>query len=324
MAYSPVGSNNGTGNGSLPTVEATDRALFAKKFSTDVLRYFMDTNIMKAMITNRTIDSGKSESFPVVGNATAVDVANDAAELAIKNVKATEREIAIGDLTVAHAWLTDLDKAMVHYDSQSAQAESIGRALAKKVDVDVLAKVIEAGAIEDATDASTAGLKAFSDDIFTVQVAADLTTGAGVYLGALKAVTEEADKDTVGDSQFVFRPQQYFMLLNNPAQTGLTWVNDPSAQSGKVPQLLGKKVYYTSHFPALASTAIADDEVGGVLFSKEAVGCLELMSVSTRIDYIPQRLSNLIVGKMAVGYGILNHGCAINIIQEYPAVEEES
>lgn len=45
------------------------------------------------------------------------------------------------------------------------------------------------------------------------------------------------------------------------------------------------------------------------------MGQLELMSVSTRIDYIPQRLSNLVVGKMAVGYGVLNHACAVNIKQ---------
>lgn len=314
MAYSPVGSNNGTGNGSLPTASG-DRELFAKKFSTDVMKYFMDTNIAKALITNKSIDSGKSESFPVVGNATAVDIANDGGELAVQNLKATEREIAIGDLTVAHAWITDLDKAMVHYDSQSAQAESIGRALAKKVDQDIIAKVIEAGAIVDSTTATTAGLKDFADDIYTAEISTSLATGAAVYNACVLAVTEHAEKDVVGEPVFMFRPAQYFMLLNNPAQTGLTWVNDANAQSGKVPMLLGKKVVYTPHFPALAGATIAAGEVGGVLFSKECVGQLELMSVSTRIDYIPQRLSNLVVGKMAVGYGVLNHACAINIKQ---------
>ena len=145
-----------------------------------LLRYFMDTNVAKALITSKSIDSGKSESFPVVGNATAVDVANDGGELAVQNLKATEREIAIGDLTVAHAWITDLDKAMAHYDSQSAQAESIGRALAKKVDTDIIAEVIEAGKIVDSTTAGTYGLKAFSDDVYTEQVYEDIqhTTGS--------------------------------------------------------------------------------------------------------------------------------------------------
>lgn len=314
MAYSPIGSNNGTGNGALPTA-AGDRALFQEKFSTDVLRYFQDTNIMKALITTKTIESGKAENFPVVGNATATDIANDASELAIQNLKATERTISIGDLTVAHAWITDLDKAMAHYDSQSAQAESIGRALAKKVDTDILAEVIAAGAIVDSASATSYGLQAFDDDVYTAEISADISTGAGVYAAAVLAVSEEAEQDTVGESCFVFRPAQYFMLLNNPANTGLTWVNDPNAQSGKVPMLLGKRVFMSPHFPALTGPSGVMDlnDVGGVLFSKEAVGMLELLGVSTRIDYIPQRLSNLIVGKMAVGYGVLNHACAINI-----------
>ncbi len=313
MAYNPLGGNNGTTTGA--SSNADQRANFAEKFSTDVLRYFMDTNIMKALITSRSIDSGKSESFPIVGEATASSVANDGAELAIQNLKTTEREILIGDLTVAHAWITDLDKAMAHYDAQSAQSESIGRALAKKVDEDVLSQVIAAGAVVDASSASSAGLAAFDDDRFTLEISADISTGAGVYAAAVSAVTEEAEKDTVGESSFVFRPAQYFMLLNNPSQTGLTWVHDPNAQSGKVPMLLGKKVYQSPHFPALTGPSGVMDigDVGGCLFSKEAVGCLELMSVSTRIDYIPQRLSNLVVGKMAVGYGILNHACSINI-----------
>ena len=313
MAYNPIGGNNGSTTGA--STNADQRDLFEKKMATDVLRYFMDTNIMKALITNRTIDAGKSEEFPIVGLATAASVSNDAAELAIQNIKATAREIVIGDLTVAHSFITDLDKAMAHYDSQSAQAESIGRALAKKVDEDILAEVIAAGAIVDSTTANSYGLRAFADDIYTDEISGTLTTGAGVYAAAVSAVSEEADKDTVGESVFVFRPVQYFLLLNNPANTGLTWVNDPNAQSGKVPMLLGKKVFMSPHFPALAGSTIALGEVGGVLFSKEAVGCLELMSVSTRVDYIPMRLSHLLTGKMAVGYGVLNHGCAINIKQ---------
>ncbi|MAD98977.1 MAG: putative minor capsid protein 10B [Prokaryotic dsDNA virus sp.] len=318
MAYSPIGSNNATGDGSLPTNKAVDRELFQTKFSTDVLRYFMDTNVAKALITTKSIDSGKAENFPIVGNATAQSVANDASELAVQNISATERTIVIDDMVVSHAYLTDLDKAMAHYDSQSAQAESIGRAMSKKVDIDVIAKVIEAGDVTDATSAGTAGLKAFTDDVFTSNVEDDLTSGSGVYSAAVKAVAEYDDKDAVGEPVFLFRTNQYYSLLNNPAQTGLTWVNDPFAQSGKVPMLLGKKVLKSPHFPALAGASIAAGEVGGILFAKEAVGMLELIGIQSRVDYVPNRLAHLITSKMAVGYGILNHACAINIKQETP------
>ena len=45
MAYNPVGGNNGSTTGA--SSNADQRDLFVKKFSTDVLKYFMDTNIIK-------------------------------------------------------------------------------------------------------------------------------------------------------------------------------------------------------------------------------------------------------------------------------------
>ena len=311
MAYTSIGSNNGTN-----TAETfAQRELFARKMSTDVLKYFKSTNVVRPLVTNRSIDNGKSESFPVVGNATAAEKDNDAAELSLQAIKATEREIVIGKMTVAHSWLTDLDKAMVHYDSKSAQVESIGRSLAKLVDEKLIEQLGVAATIVDATTATAAGLKAFSDDVFTQPQDIDsshILDGAKVYAVMAAAMSHYRDMDIVGEPVFLLRPAQYFALLNNPANTGLTWVNDPYSISGKVPMVLGSKVVYSPHFPALSATS-GDRNNIGFLFAKEAVGILELLSVSIRTDYIPTRLSNLITGKMAVGYGVLNHGACVGM-----------
>jgi hypothetical protein len=230
-------------------------------------------------------------------------------------VVATERLILIENLTTAHSWISDLDSAMVHYNAKSAHIESIGRALSKAVDQAIIVKIIEAGRIVDASAASTAGLKAFADDVFSsiVQDQNDFDsalTGTEVQVMMANAMTEFREKDCVGDPVYLLRPQPYYALLNNAAQTGLTWVNDEYAQSGKVPMVLGAKVIQSPNFPAV--TAVTGDENAyGVLFAKEAVGILELLSVTVKADYIPTRLADLMVGKMAVGYGILNHGSAI-------------
>ena len=309
MAYNSAGENNGAAGG-------TARELFERKAATDVLKYFMVTNVARPLITNDSIESGKSKAFPVVGNATAASRDEETlAELSLDSVKATERVIAIDNLTVAHSWISDLDSAMVHYNAKSAHIESIGRAIAKSVDVAIILKVIEAGRIVDASAASTAGLKTFADDVFSsvIQTQADFDaamTGDEVQAMMALAMTEYREKDCVGDPVYLLRPQPYFALLNNAAQTGLTWVNDQFAQSGKVPMVLGSRVIYSPNFPAVTATT-GDENAVGVLFSKESVGILELLSVSVRTDYIPTRLADLMVGKMAVGYGILNHGSAI-------------
>ena len=311
MAYGSQGVNNGA------ALDGTvDRQLFQEKAATDVLKYFKVTNVARELITNDSIDSGKSKSFPIVGNATAASRDEETlAELSLQSVKATDRVISIGDLTVAHSWISDLDSAMVHYNAKSAHIESIGRALAKTVDKAIIAKVIEAGHITNASAAASAGLKVFADDVFSsvTQDANDFDaalTGAEVQVRMANAMTEFRDKDCVGDPVYLLRPQPYFALLNNAAQTGLTWVNDPYAQSGKVPMVLGARVMYSSNFPAVSATTGAKNAYG-VLFAKECVGILELLSVSIKTDYIPTRLADLMVGKMAVGYGILNHGSAI-------------
>jgi len=308
MAYNSGGENNGSG---------TARELYQQKAATDVLRYFKVTNVAKELITNESISDGKSKAFPIVGNATASSRDEKTlAELSLDSVKATERLIVIEDMTVAHSWISDLDQAMAHYNSKSAHIESIGRALAKKVDEDIIAKVIEAGLINDGTAASGAGLKDFDDDVFssvalTSNAGIPTMTGAQVQAQMADAMTEFRDKDCVGDPVFLVRPQPYFALLNNPAQTGLTWVSDEFAQSGKVPMVLGARVVYSPHFPAIDDSTSGVPNAVGVLFAKECVGSLELLSVNIKTDYIPQRLADLMVGKMAIAYGILNHGSAI-------------
>lgn len=309
MAYNGIGNNNGAGS---------SLELFEGRMMTDVVLYFQETNVLRDLITVKNITSGKSAAFPIVGNTSAVLKTNDASELVVQNIKHTDRVINIQGLLVAHSYVTDIDDAMLHYDPKAAHTESIGRSLSKYYDEQAILTAISAGKIVDATTAASAGLKAFDDDRFTKEITvalANITSGAAIYAASVAAMTEYRSKDIVGDPSYLYRPAQYFALLNNPSQDGLTWVNDEYAQSGKVPMVLGGKVYYSPHFPAGTGTAgaIAAGDYLGLLFSKESVGAVELLSTSVRADYVPTRVSTLIVGKMAYGMGVLNHGAAVGI-----------
>lgn len=308
------GQNNNAGD---------DRALFEKKMQTDVLRFFQSTNIAKELVTNKTIDAGKSAAFPVIGNATAA-YHEVGVELDGTQISATEREITIDKVLEAHVYIPDIDEAMVHYDANSAYNESIGRALGKKFDQDLFRQIVKTANIIDDASALAAGLLVFDDDIYspvtTFAVAGDEIIGSKVYAKMVEMISTWTSLDIVGEPVFVLKPESYFALLNNPSQTGMTWANDPASQSGKVPMVLGKRVLTSPHIPQAddsLNTAVntkyrADfTKTVGVLVSKEAVGALELMSLSVRTDYVPTRLSNLTVGKMLVGFGTLNHTCAM-------------
>lgn len=317
-SLSRSGQNNKTGD---------DRILFEKKMQTDVLRYFQSTNIAKELVTNKTIENGKSAAFPIVGNATAqyhtVGTLIDGT-----GVAATEREITIDDMLIGFAYIPDIDEAMVHYDAKSAYNESIGRALGKRYDQDCFRMVAKAGFILDDASALAAGLKVFDDDFYHENVsfaaAGDELIGSKVYEKIVSAIAQWSRKDIVGEPVIVLQPESYYALLNNPAQTGMTWANDPASQSGKVPLVLGKRVLTSPHIPQAddsANTAInakyrADFSlVVGLVFAKEAVASLQLLGLQMRSDYVPTRLATLVVGKMAVGFGVLNHQCAINMLK---------
>lgn len=318
MAIESTQSRSGQNNGA-----DSDRALFEKKMQTDVLRFFQSTNIAKELVTRKTIENGKSASFPVVGNATA-SYHEVGVELDGTTIKATEREITIDKVLEAHCYVPDIDEAMVHYDANSAYNESIGRALGKKYDEDLFRQIAIAANIIDDASALAAGLLAFDDDIYTTvttfAVALDELIGSKVYAKIVEMITQWVDKDIVGEPVIVLKPAPYYALLNNPANTGMTWANDEASQSGRVPMVLGKRVLTSPHIPTAddsANTAVSTKyranftKTVGLMFSKEAVGALELMSLSFRSDYVPTRLSTLLVGKMLVGFGILNHQAAM-------------
>lgn len=310
---SRAGQNNKTGD---------DRLLFEKMMMTDVLRFFQATCIGKALVTVKTIEHGKSAAFPVVGNATA-QYHTVGTELDGTSIASTEREITIDDQLEAHAYIPDIDSAMSHYDQDSAYNESIGRALAKRYDQDLFRMVAKAGLITNSTEATAAGLLAFTEDLYQPVVsfatAGDELDGGKIYAKLAEVVSTWVEKDIVGEVQFVLKPVQYYALLNNPANTGLTWVNDPNVQNGKVPLILGKRVMTSPHVPSAddsANTAIkakyrADfSNIVGLAFAKEAVGALHLRDMNMRSDYVPTRLADLVVGKMIVGFGILNQSAA--------------
>ncbi|ANS05508.1 capsid protein [uncultured phage_Deep1-GF2-KM23-C739] len=90
-------------------------ALFLKVFSGEVLATFMRENKMLGMTSTRSISSGKSATFPVIGTTSAAyhTVGN---EIVGTQVKHNEKVISIDDLLLSSAFLSNLDEAKNHYD----------------------------------------------------------------------------------------------------------------------------------------------------------------------------------------------------------------
>jgi len=128
-------------NGILQAEGAGDRkALALKVFSGEVLTAFETNVVMADKHTVRTISSGKSAQFPVIGSFSDGDVNDYSAGDTITpmNILHNERTIVIDALKVAPVFVDNYEEAISHYDVRGPYATEIGRALAKKYDKAVL------------------------------------------------------------------------------------------------------------------------------------------------------------------------------------------
>ena len=117
-------------------------ALFLKVFSGEVLTAFGQNNIFnESLHTVRTIASGKSASFPVLGTATAAYHVIGEPLVGANQIKANEKIINIDDMLISQAVVAKLDELKNHYDVRSIYTAELGKALAKAYDENV-AKVI--------------------------------------------------------------------------------------------------------------------------------------------------------------------------------------
>ena len=117
-------------------------ALFLKTFSGEILTSFAENNIFnESMHTVRSIASGKSAQFPVLGTATAAYHTVGTPLVGANQIKANEKIINIDDLLISQAFVADIDSLKNHYDVRQTYSSELGKALARTYDQNV-AKVI--------------------------------------------------------------------------------------------------------------------------------------------------------------------------------------
>ena len=111
--------------------------LFLKVWSGEVLTTFEQTNVMMDKHSVRSISSGKSAQFPVVGtNTTAYHTVGN--EITGSAIKHNEKVITIDDLLISNVFIASIDEAKNHYDVRSTYSSECGMALANKIDQNLL------------------------------------------------------------------------------------------------------------------------------------------------------------------------------------------
>lgn len=315
---------------------ASSNALFLKQFAGEVITAFETANIMMGLHTVRTISSGKSAQFPVIGTAEAKyhtpgnSVIEDETRAEIQH---NERTIGIDDLLLSAAFVDSLEEAKNHYDYRSEYTRKLGYALAKKADQQLLSVVANAA---EASVASPQAAGGASIEITAGSATADAAMTSAQLVTALFTAAARLDASDIPDQDryVVFSPTLYYNLISN-GSTGFgistsvanSDIGGSGFGSGKVPMIAGFEIYKSNNLPTANGTdeagvsslndyshAASSNALKGVAFHRSAVGTVKLKDLALETEYQVERQGSLMVAKYAMGHGILRPDASIILI----------
>lgn len=284
-------------------------ALFLKVFSGEILTSFANANVMMDKHMVRTIASGKSAQFPVIGTATAA-YHTPGTEIVGQSIKGNEKVIAIDDLLVADVFMANIDEAMAHYDLRSPYANELGIVLANTMDANIQQVVTlaarAAATITGGNGGSQLTLAAYAND------------GASIAGGIFDAAQILDEKNVpASDRKCNLRPAQYYLLAQTTNVINKDWGGSGSYADGTVLKVADVELVKTNQLPstnvATGPTAYQGDfsNTQFLVYHPSAAGTVKLMDLAVEDQYDVRRQGSLVVAKYAVGHGILRPECAV-------------
>ena len=329
-------------------------AMFLKVFSGEVLQVFEEANVMMPLHTVRTISSGKTAQFPVMGTASAKyhtpgesilgsgldssgsDGVLDEAKY-LSKVKHAERTISIDGTLVSSAFIADLDEAKNHYDVRSGYTTAIGRELAYHSDRALIRTVIAGARATTDRFGVAAGTSTQFLGAAINETGADTAYTAAEMVTAIASIAQKMDEKNVpAEGRYVLlTPAEYYKLVssgNDAINTDFGGMG--SIATGEVAQVAGIRILKSNHIPngneantIFDDAAIANNPFGGsagysanfgntvgVAFQTEGVGTVKLLDLGLESEYQLDRLGTLMVAKYAMGHGVLREECCYEIV----------
>lgn len=299
---------------------STADALFLKVFAGEVLSSFEKTTVTAGRHMVRSISSGKSAQFPVMGRSSA-SYHTPGNEIVGTTLNHNEKVITINDLLISHHFIANIQEAKNHYDVRSVYSSEMGKALAFQMDSHVLQTMVQA-----AMASANVGDSGYASG--TVITDADADTSATSLIGSIFDAAEALDDAYVPseDRYCYLKPDQYYQLANATNAVNVDFSGRGSIAEGTVPQLAGINLIKTPHLPTANVTGTGVDAGGAagaqvvdarntvaIITHPSAVGTVKLMDLAVESEYDMRRQGTLMVGKYAVGHNVLRPEAAVQI-----------
>ena len=292
------------------------KALDLMVYSGEVLEAFDKKNIGLDMVTVRTISNGKSAQFIVTGNISDADVASHTPgeDVSTVGMGQNERVIVIDDLQYVSTLVDHYEEKMAHFEIRGELAKRSGEALAVKIDKGVFSTVLAATQATGVA-AQPDGFEVNNDVIDTGSTAEE--KGDAIVDAIFTAKAHLESNDVTGDIYFVTDPVNYYNLVQSAKAVNRDFnsSDNGSISKGNVFEIAGIKVYMSNQFGKGTAVDVGgvNKKLQGLLFTKDAVGVVKLLDITSEANYIPEKLATLMTSSYALGIGILNPGASVAI-----------
>ena len=303
-------------------------ALFLKVFAGEVITSFDRASKTAGADMTRSISSGKSATFPVMGRVAAA-YHTAGAEINGSDVNHNEKVITINDLLTSSVFLSNIEEAKNHWDVRSAYSAEIGRALAFVKDKHILQTIGQASLAS--ANVSDSGYGAGATITNTGIASATDATAANAVIDTLFGAAKQLDANYVpseGRKCFI-RLEEYYKLANATNAVNVDFSGRGSIAEGKVVKIAGIELVPVAHFVDSNVNSGVDQgsaTAGGsnpqavnltnyvaLVSHPSAVGTVKLMDLAVEKEYDIRRQGTLMVAKYAMGHGVLRPEAAVGI-----------
>lgn len=312
-----LGLINNAGGGSF----AGDNAMFLKVWAGEVLTAFRKSTVFEALHKVRTISSGKTAQFPIIGvNSASYHTPGN--QIIGTQQKVAEATVNIDDKLISSVFLADIDEAKNHYDVRSQFSAEMGNALAYTFDKNVAAVIAKAA--RTATNFNTDLPGGTRIKIIATSKAA--ITGAQLAT-ALFAAAQKMDENNLPENEryCCLAPAEYYKLVQTTDVINRDWGGQGAYADGTVLKVAGIDIIKSNHLPTTNRTAVTGENNAydadytksvALVWNPGAAGTVKLMDLkmeTTGGDVHALWQGTFMVASMACGTGILRPDCAIEI-----------
>ena len=276
----------------------------------------------------RSISSGKSATFPVMGRVGA-SYHTAGAEITGSDINHNEKVITINDLLISSVFLSNIEEAKNHWDVRSAYSQEIGRALAFTKDKHILQTIGQAA--QASANVGDSGYASGTVLTNTGIASATASTAANAMIDSLFDAAKQLDANYVPSEgrKCFMRLEEYYKLANATNAVNVDFSGKGSIADGKVLKIAGIELVPVAHFVSSNVNSGVDQgsaTAGGsnpqavdlsnyvaLVSHPSAVGTVKLMDLGVEKEYDIRRQGTLMVAKYAMGHGVLRPEAAVGI-----------